>query len=172
MLLQELSGCLCRGENGKLFCLDELWPAFGFIEISPLTPSTRSKIQNINYFGFTHVPLKFISAPRKDKHFIGQLWQLFNASNLGAWTQAWQAKWAVFKIEGFVCERFLPFFPNPPRSSTSANFRAVFDSCSLQKRLLRRLAKCSSKRRVKISILSREYCSDFLDLEILRFLWS
>ena len=33
-------------------------------------------------------------------------------------------------------------------------------------------AKCSSKRRIKISILSRKYCSDFLDLEILRFLWS
>ena len=33
-------------------------------------------------------------------------------------------------------------------------------------------AKCSSKRRIKISILSRKYCSDFLDLEILRFLLS
>ena len=27
MLLQEHSSCLCRGENGKPFCLDELWPA-------------------------------------------------------------------------------------------------------------------------------------------------
>ena len=25
----------------------------------------------------------------------------------------WQAKWAVFKIEGFVCKHFLPFFPTP-----------------------------------------------------------
>ena len=33
-------------------------------------------------------------------------------------------------------------------------------------------AKCSSKRRIKISILSRKYRSDFLDLEILRFLLS
>ena len=33
-------------------------------------------------------------------------------------------------------------------------------------------AKCSSKRRIKISILSRKYCSDFLDLEVLRFLLS
>ena len=32
-------------------------------------------------------------------------------------------------------------------------------------------AKCSSKRRIKISILSRKYYSDFLDLEILRFLY-
>ena len=56
-------------------------------------------------------PLKFISAPLKAKHFIGQLWQLMTASNVGARTQAWQAKWAVFKIPGFVCKRFLPFFP-------------------------------------------------------------
>ena len=27
MLLQEHSSCLCRGENGKPFCLAELWPA-------------------------------------------------------------------------------------------------------------------------------------------------
>ena len=26
MLLQEHSSCLCRGENGKPFCLPELWP--------------------------------------------------------------------------------------------------------------------------------------------------
>ena len=58
-------------------------------------------------------PLKFISAPLKAKHFIGQLWQLMTASNVGARTQAWQAKWAVFKIPGFVCKRFLPFFPIP-----------------------------------------------------------
>ena len=86
--------------------------SFGFIEISPSTPSTRSKIQK-KYFGFTHAPLKFISAPRKDKHFIGQLWQLMTASNVGARTQAWQAKWVVFKIPGFVCKRFLPFFLTP-----------------------------------------------------------
>ena len=27
MLLQEHSSCLCRGENGRPFCLDKLWPA-------------------------------------------------------------------------------------------------------------------------------------------------
>ena len=62
-------------------------------------------------FGSHTRPLKFISAPLKAKHFIGQLWQLMTASNVGARTQAWQAKWAVFKIPGFVCKRFLPFFP-------------------------------------------------------------
>ena len=35
------------------------------------------------------------------------------ASNVGAWTQAWQAKWAVFKIEGFVCKQFPSFLPHP-----------------------------------------------------------
>ena len=90
----------------------DLHGSFGFIQISPSTPSTRSKIQK-KYFGFTHAHLKFISAPRKDKHFIGQLWQLMTASNVGAWTHAWQAKWAVFKIEMFVCKRFLPFFLTP-----------------------------------------------------------
>ena len=33
-------------------------------------------------------------------------------------------------------------------------------------------AKCSSERRIKISILPRKYCSDFLDLEIIRSLLS
>ena len=33
-------------------------------------------------------------------------------------------------------------------------------------------AKYSSKRWIKLSILSRKYCSDFLNLEILRFLLS
>ena len=58
-------------------------------------------------------PPKFIFAPLKAKHFIGQLWQLMTTSNVGARTQAWQAKWVVFKIPGFVCKRFLPLFPTP-----------------------------------------------------------
>ena len=103
--------------------------SFGFIEISSLTPSTRSKIQK-KLFWFHTRASKFIFAPRKDKHFIGQLWQLMTASNVSAWTQVWQAKWAVFKIEGFVCKRFLPFFPTTPRSFTCAIFCVVFDSCS------------------------------------------
>ena len=120
--------------------------SFGFIEIWPLTPSTRSKTHKKNYFGFTHPPLKFISAPRKDKHFIDQLWQLLTASNVSAWTQAWQAKWAVFKIEGFVSKRFLPFFPNPSPLFYLRHFSRglwllflILCSKTEQKRLLRRL---------------------------------
>ena len=76
-------------------------------------------------------PLKFISAPWEAKHFIGQLWQLMTASNVGARTQAWQAKWAVFKIPGFVCKRFLPFFPTPSPLFYLRNFsRGQFDSRS------------------------------------------
>ena len=38
--------------------------------------------------------------------------------NLNAWwqheiSQAWKAKWVVFKIQGFVCNRVLPSFPSP-----------------------------------------------------------
>ena len=127
MLLQEYSSCLCRGEKGKPFWLAELWPALIVRIHWDFTINAVHAFQNTKniHFGFTHAPSKFISAPRKDKHFIGQLQQLLTASNVGAWTQAWQAKGAVFKIEGFVCKGFPPFFPNP-----YLLFRAVFDSCS------------------------------------------
>ena len=62
-------------------------------------------------------PPKFISAPLKAKHFM-------TASNVGARTQAWQAKWVVFKIPGLPPHPALllaPFFarswyrtPDPP----------------------------------------------------------
>ena len=42
-----------------------------------------------------------------------QEWQLMTALNVGARTQALQAKWVVFKIPEFVCKSFLPFFPTP-----------------------------------------------------------
>ena len=52
------------------------------------------------------------------------------ASNVGARTQAWQAKWVVFKNPG-VClsVSFLSFSP-PPRSFTCAIFSAAVDSRS------------------------------------------
>ena len=101
-----------------------------------LAPSMCYKIQNTKYkkiyFGFTYASseVHFRSTERK-KHFIGQLWQLMTASNVGARTQAWQAKWVVFKIPGFVCKRFLPFFPTPPCSFTYAVVRAVFSPVNL-----------------------------------------
>ena len=69
MLLREHSSCLCRGENGKSFCLAELWPALIVRIHWDFTINAVHAFQNTkkNYFGFTHAPLKFISAPRKDK---------------------------------------------------------------------------------------------------------
>ena len=40
----------------------------------------------------------------------------------------WQDKWAVFKIEGFVCKHFLPFFPTPSPLFYLRHFsRGLFD---------------------------------------------
>ena len=131
--------------------------SFGFIEISPLAPSTQSKIQKITLIILvSHTrPLKFISAPRKAKHFIGQwIRQLMTASNVSARTQAWQAKWAVFKIQGFVCKRFLPFLPTPSpffylRHFLRSSWLSFLILCSKtkQKRLLRRLWECQKSKR-------------------------
>ena len=78
------------------------------------------KIQKKYILGSHTRPLKFISAPLKAKHFIGQLWQLMTASNVSARTQTWQKKWAVSKIPGFV-------FPTPSPLFYVRHFRAVFD---------------------------------------------
>ena len=111
-----LMSCLCCGEKGKPFCLDELWLALIVRIHRDFTINAVHAFQNTKkkIFGFTHAPLKFICAPRKDKHFIGLLWQLLTASNVGAWTQAWQTKWAVFKIEWFGGLQASPsFLPQP-----------------------------------------------------------
>ena len=155
------SCCLCRDENGKRFCLAELWPCttsnptfwgfelklqtfnlvvlpfrrikktnlqslhwpFGFIEISSFTPSTRSKIQKKNFFGFTHASSKNHFRSTEDHTFY---WSIMTADDIikyvGGRTQTWQAKWAVFKILGFDCKRFLPLSPPLPRSFTCAIF--------------------------------------------------
>ena len=131
MLLQEHSSSLCHDENGKLFCLDELWPAL-IIQIHwDFTINAVHEFQNTKklYFAFTHAPMKFISAPWKDKHFIGQLWKLLTASNVGAWTQAWQGKWAVFKIEGLSAS--VSFLSSPPLPALLlAPVFTISDSCS------------------------------------------
>ena len=45
--------------------------------------------------------------------------------------KAWQAKWVVFKIPGFVCKRFLPFFLTPsPLFYLRHLSRGQFDSRS------------------------------------------
>ena len=104
------------------------------------------KIQNIYILGSHTRPLKSISAPLKAKHFIDQLWQLMTASDVGARTQAWQAKWAVFKIPAFISKHFLPYFPHPSpvfhlRHFSGGLWLSFLVLCSLtaRKRLLHRL---------------------------------
>ena len=114
MLLQEHSSCLCSGENGKPFCLAELWPALIVRIHWDFTINAVHAFQNskkkLFWFHTRASKVHFLST---EGQTFGQLWQLMTVSNVGAWTQAWQAMWAVFKIEGFVCKRFLPFFPTP-----------------------------------------------------------
>ena len=78
---------------------------------------------------------------RKAEGFIGYLWQPMTARNLSVRAQAWKAKWTVFKIQGFVCKRFLPSFPSPSPLFYSLHFSRCNILCSRtpQKRLLRRL---------------------------------
>ena len=74
----------------------------------------------------------FESCEHKDyKHDLNAWWQ-------HEISQAWKAKWVVFKIQGFVCKRFLPSFPSP----SSLFFHAVtLCPWTPRKSLLRRLTK-------------------------------
>ena len=66
-------------------------------------------------------------------------WPIMTADDIikyvGGRTQTWQAKWAVFKILGFDCKRFLPFSAPLPRSFACA----FFARWTARKRLLSRL---------------------------------
>ena len=119
--------CLCSGENGKPFCLAELWPAlivwihWDFIIIAVQAfQNTKKKL-----FWFHTRPSKVHFCSSEGQTFYWSILTADDSINIGVWTQAWQAKWAVFKIE----ESFLSS-PPPPRSFTYAILRAVFDSCS------------------------------------------
>ena len=103
--------------------------SFGFIEISPLTPSTRSKIQKISYFGFTHASSKV--------HFRSTEGQTFYWSTMTA-DDSIQCRCAnsgmTGQVGGFQKSRGLSasvFFPPPTRCFTSAFFSATVDSRSL-----------------------------------------
>ena len=129
MLLQEHSSCLYRSDNGKPFCLAELWPALIVWIRWDFTIYAVHEFQNTKKKKKKLV-LKFISAPRKDKHFIGQLWQLMIESNVGAWTQAWQAsRW--FSKSTALSARVSLLSPQPlPALLLAPFFIVLFDSCS------------------------------------------
>ena len=61
------------------------------------------------------------------------LWPLMTASKVGACTQAWKAKWAVFKIPGFACKRFLLSSPTPRHSFTRVIFHKVLGGVYMRK---------------------------------------
>ena len=66
-----------------------------------------TKKQNV---GFTHASCKVNFSSTEGQALY---WSMMTASNVGAQTQALQAKVGGFKIQGFVCRLFLPFFPTP-----------------------------------------------------------
>ena len=79
----------------------------------PFLPSTCCFRRN--FVLVPHMSLQVHFRCTEDQTFLlVNLRQLMTASNVGPCTQAWNAKWAVFKITGFACKRFLlSSLPNP-----------------------------------------------------------
>ena len=57
-------------------------------------------------------------------------WSIMTASNVGAQTQAWQAKWAVFKSQCLSASVSFLSSPSPSCYFTCVIFHVVFDSRS------------------------------------------
>ena len=90
--------------------------------------STRFKIQKKKMLVLHTRPCKVDFCSTEGQALY---WSMMTASNVSAQTRAWQAKVDGFKVQGFFCKCFLPFFLIPPRYLTCAIFRAVFDDRSL-----------------------------------------
>ena len=82
--------------------------SFGFIEDFTINAVQAFQNTQKKYSGFAHAPLKFITAPRKDKHFIGQSSQLMTASNSGMRSQV-----GGFQNQGVCLQAFPSFLPHP-----------------------------------------------------------
>ena len=169
MLLQEHSSCLCRGENGKPFCLAELWPctntrrrsklldlnachilplqihlsgglklklqnfilavlpfrrikktnvqslhwSFGFIDISTLTPSTRSKIQKKNYFGFTNASSKVHFRSTEGQTFYSSIMTVDDSIKCRCANSGMTGQVGGFQNPGVCLQAFPSFLPHP-----------------------------------------------------------
>ena len=98
--------------------------SFGFIEDFTINAVQAFQNTKKKYLGFTHAPLKFITAPRKDKHFIGQSSQLMTASNSGMTEPSRRFS----KSRGLSASVSFLSSPPPPRCFTCAIFPAVFHS--------------------------------------------
>ena len=122
---------VCAMTRTVSFCLAELWPRtnthgskildFNACHILPpkytLKPALIVQIHwdftiSAVYFGSTSVLKSSFPLHRRPKILLVNLWQLMTASNASVRTQAWKV--GGFKIPGFVCKLFLPFFPTPP----------------------------------------------------------
>ena len=96
--------------------------------ICPFLLSVRCLLKNFdklrNFVLVPHMSSKvhFCSMEGQTLFLLVNLWQLMTASNVGACTQAWQAKCAVLKILRFVCKCFLHFFPTPSSLSYLPHF--------------------------------------------------
>ena len=131
MLLQEHSSCLCHGENGKPFCLAELWPALIVRIHWDFTINAVHAFQEKKNFGFTNAS-STCSFPLHGRPNILLV-------NYDSW---WQHQMSVrelrhdrpsgwfSKSRGLSASVSFLSSPPPPRSFTYAIFRAVFDSCS------------------------------------------
>ena len=106
---------------------------FWFIEIFPFLPSTCCFWRN--FVLVPHMSLQVHFRCTEDQTFLlVNLRQLMTASNVGPCTQAWNAKWAVFKITGFACKRFLlSSLPNPSPLFTHIIFRKGLRGCLHEK---------------------------------------
>ena len=160
--------------------------SFRFIEISPLALSTQSKIPKIRLIilvSHTH-PLKFISAPRKAKHFIGQ-WIMTaddsikcQCANSGMTGQV-----GGFQNPG-VCLQVFPSFPPHPlhpffylRHFLRGSWLSFLILCSKtkQKRLLRRLWECQKSKRfneVNMTLKVCQTCSKCCCYDCMNTMWS
>ena len=106
---------------------------FWFIEIFPFLPSTCCFRRN--FVLVPHMSLQVHFHYTEDQTFLlVNLRQLMTASNVGPCTQAWKAKWAVFKITGFACKHFLlSSLPNPSPLFTHVIFRKGLRGCLHEK---------------------------------------
>ena len=135
MLLQGQSSCLCclcRGENGKPFCLAELWNALIFQIHWDFTSDAVHAFQNIKKIildSHTRLQSSFSLHGRKNILLVD-------------YDSCWQHQMSVrelrhdrpsgrfSKSRGLSASVSFLSSPPPPRSFTCAISRAVFDYCS------------------------------------------
>ena len=103
----------CSVRRNKKTNVQSLYWSFGLIDISTLTPSTcykKYKYKKI-YFGFTYASSEVHFRSTESQTFYWSIMRADDSIKCVYANSGKTGKWAVFKIPGFVCKRFLPFFP-------------------------------------------------------------